>query len=207
MTLAAALPFRRPRPGRWFAGAAWGVRPRAWPRNGGARLVWGGTWMQSADTSGAVVRDEITALVVVVPPVQQVPHRLDLVSTAAWAWIDQPDWRWIAASYGRRRALARRAARHRRRWWPRTGGAIGGRALKSPLGGFGVDRGGVLQHPQGQPVHHHQGAASPDGRRLPHHRRPRPARRRVPPSLSHARVVARTMPTRFRDPAARGASS
>lgn len=92
---------------------------RAWSQVEPAALVWG--WHLDAMTEHleAVVNDQITALVINVPPGCS---KSLTVSTLfpAWVWIDRPDWRWIAASYSYEVAT-RDARRHRELvasdWW------------------------------------------------------------------------------------------
>ena len=200
MTLAAALPSTadldremvRRRGLREF------VR-RAWPQVEPARLVWGWHLDAVCEHLEAVVRDEITALVVNIPPGCSSPLTVSTLFPA-WAWIDRPDWRWIAASYAGDVAY-RDARRHRelvasdwwRERWPGVGIPSGLR--RRPRWGSST--------PAGQPVHHHhQGQRHRAARRRhiiddPHDPHGVASSAELEATLAWWRE---TMPTRFRDP-------
>ena len=120
-------------------------------------------------------RDEITALVVNIPPGAASPHRLDLCF--GMAWIDRPDWRWIAASYAGDVAY-RDARRHRELVARLVARAVAGRGI--PRGFWRRPRWGSSATPAGQPVHHHhQGSVTGQHADATSSTTPRPARRRV----------------------------
>ena len=92
---------------------------RAWPEVEPTPLVWGWHMDAVCEHLEAVARDEITALVINLPPGCS---KSLLVSTLwpAWVWTLNPGFRWIAASYDR--LVAQRDARRHRElvagdWW------------------------------------------------------------------------------------------
>lgn len=202
MTLAAALPSTadldremvRRRGLREF------VR-RAWPQVEPARLVWGWHLDAVCEHLEAVVRDEITALVVNIPPGCS---KSLTVSTLfpAWAWIDRPDWRWIAASYAG--DVAYRDARRQRElvasdWWRERWPGVGipsGASASTAVGFFSNTRGGsrFTTTTRGSVTGQHADAHIIDDPHDPHG---------VASSAELEATLAwwrETMPTRFRDP-------
>lgn len=92
---------------------------RAWPQVEPATLVWGWHLDVVCEHLEAWRRGDFDDLVINEPPGCS---KSLIVSTlfAAYAWIDDPTWRWIAASYDR--AVANRSARRHRElvasdWW------------------------------------------------------------------------------------------
>lgn len=174
---------------------------RAWSQVEPARLVWGWHLDAVCEHLEAVARDEITALVINIPPGCS---KSLTVSTLfpAWVWIDRPDWRWIAASYAG--DVAYRDARRQRElvasdWWRDRWPGVGipsGASASTAVGFFSNTRGGsrFTTTTRGSVTGQHADAHIIDDPHDPHG---------VASSAELEATLAwwrETMPTRFRDP-------
>lgn len=174
---------------------------RAWPQVEPAPLVWGRHLDAVCEHLEAVLRDEITDLVINEPPGCS---KSLVVSTlfAAYTWIDHPTWRWIAGSYALDVAH-RDARRHRelvagdwwRARWPGVGIPSGGSDSKSVAFFFNTAGGSRFTTTVGGSVTGHHGDAHLiDDPHDPHG---------VASAAELERTLAwhrETMPTRFRNP-------
>lgn len=120
---------------------------RAWSQAEPAPLVWGWHLDAVCEHLEAVAKDEITTLVINIPPGCS---KSLTVSTLwpAWMWIDAPTWRWIAASYSGDVAY-RDARRHRELvasdWWAARWPGVGipsGASASTAVGYFSNTCGG-----------------------------------------------------------------
>ena len=174
---------------------------RAWPQVEPAALVWGRHLDAVCEHLDAVLRDEITDLVINEPPGCS---KSLIVSTlfAAYTWIHHPSWRWIAASYAI--DVAHRDARRHRElvasdWWaarwPELGIPSGGADSKSVGYFFNTAGGSRYTTTVGGSVTGHHG----DGHLIddPHDPHGVASTAELERTLAWHRE---TMPTRFRNP-------
>ena len=173
----------------------------AWPQVEPAPLVWGWHLDAVCEHLEAVTRDEITALVINVPPGCS---KSLTVSTLwpAWVWTRDPRWRWIAASYDR--LVAQRDARRHRElvagdWWSARwpGVSIPSGSTASTAVGFFANNAGGSRYTttvRGSVTGQHGDAHIVDD---PHDPQGVASAAELEETLAWWRE---TMPTRFRDP-------